>query len=195
MTTSNICMLKKKNFLHVSENPIHNNKINTYKMRRRSRGVNSNSQQVKVTTWFEIQCYAHRKHERSELALIWHWKKLIWMTLTFFLECNFISRYYNTNIQPIILLPHTYPIQIIVNIVKSITSSQSCTGLRAVGWSSKTWRRTRRTLWATEACFGSLSSDGGLANWRWRRQRQWWELFCVCSILFLLPFCLTRCQY
>ena len=89
MTTSTICMLKKNNFLHVSENAIHN-KINTYKMRRRSRGVNSNSQQVKVRTWFEIKCYAHRKHERSELALIWHWKKLIWMTLTFFLECNFI---------------------------------------------------------------------------------------------------------
>ena len=83
---------RKKTFFHVSENAIHNNKINRYKMRRRSTGVNSNSQQVKVTTWFEIQCYAHRKHKRSELALIWHWKKLIWMTLTFLLECNFISR-------------------------------------------------------------------------------------------------------
>ena len=81
--------VEKKNCLHVSENAIHN-KINTYKMRRRSRGDNSNSQQVGVRTWFEIKCYAHRKHERSELALIWHWKKLIWMTLTFFLECNFI---------------------------------------------------------------------------------------------------------
>ena len=104
-----------------------------------------------------------------------------------FLGVQFHIKVLFSNKQFIILLAHTYPIQIIVNIVKSITSPQSCTGLRTVGWSSKTWRRTRRTLWATEACFGSLSSDGGLASWRWRRQRQWWELFSVCT-KYLISF-------
>ena len=55
-----------------------------------------------------------------------------------FLGVQFHIKVLFTNKQLIILLAHTYPIQIIVNIVKSIISSQSCTGLRAVGWNSKT---------------------------------------------------------
>ena len=55
-----------------------------------------------------------------------------------FLGVQFHIKVLFTNKHLIILLAHTYPIQIIVNIVKSITSPQSCTGLRAAGWSSKT---------------------------------------------------------